>query len=81
MTVVEIISKEECHLCDVAREVVLKVRKTAPFELRQTKIREGESLYETYGQRVPVILVDGEFAFQFKVSESQLLTKLRSLGS
>ena len=79
MTVVELISKEECHLCDVAREVLLKVQKTAPFELRQTKIRQGDALYETYSERVPVVLVDGEFAFQFKVSEHQLLTKLRSL--
>ncbi len=79
MTVVELISKDECHLCDVARDVLLKVQKASPFELRQTKIREGDGLYETYSQKVPVILVNGAVAFHFKVRESELLATLRSL--
>ena len=79
MTVVEIISKEECHLCDIAREILLKVQKISPFELRQTKIREGDGLYAMYAERVPVILVNGEAAFQFRVRQDEMLEKLRSL--
>lgn len=79
MIVVELISKEECHLCDVAHEALLRIRKLHPFEIRRTKIREGEPLFEQYGERIPVVLVNGEFAFQYKVRENELLAKLRSL--
>ena len=81
MIVVELISKEECHLCDVALEVLLKARRDVPFDLRQSKIREGEPLFTEYGQRVPVILINSEFAFQFKVPENELKAKLRALGA
>ena len=79
MTVVELISKEECHLCDVARDTILRVQHDIPFELRQIKISEGEPLFEQYGHRVPVILINNEFAFQFKVRENDLAAKLRAL--
>ena len=79
MIVVEMISKDECHLCDLAREALVKAQGIFPFELRQTKIREGDILYETYGQRVPVVLINDEVAFQYKVREDELLAKLRSL--
>ncbi|MBI5217086.1 MAG: glutaredoxin family protein [Ignavibacteriae bacterium] len=76
MTVVEILSKPDCHLCDVAKAVVINVQTKYPFELREISIREGDEYFETYKERIPVIFINKEFAFQYKVSEQQLLTKL-----
>ena len=74
---VTLISKDDCHLCDVAKEVILNVRKKVDFEMNETKIVQGEKDFETYSERIPVILIDGNFAFQYKVSERQLLEKLQ----
>ena len=74
---VTLISKDDCHLCDVAKEVILSVRKKIAFELTETKIVPGEQDFKTYSERIPVILIDGKFAFQYKVSERQLLEKLK----
>lgn len=79
MIVVEIISKEGCHLCDIARDTVVQVRRTHPFELRETKIFEGHPLHDQFDLRVPVIVINGAYAFQYKVSESELVSRLRGL--
>lgn len=78
MTVVEIFSKKGCHLCEIARDTILRVQRTHPFELRQTELVEGHPLEGQYGIKVPVIVINGKFAFQYKVSERELIAKLRA---
>ncbi len=73
MKTVTFISKDDCHLCDIAKSVVLKVQKKIAFNLKEKKIIPGNPEFETYHERVPVVLIDEEFAFQYKVSELQLL--------
>jgi hypothetical protein len=81
MTVVELFSKEGCHLCEIARDTVRAARKKHPFELREVTLVEGHPLYGEFGVRVPVITVNGAFAFQYKVTEEELLAKLRSVDA
>ncbi|HEY6191049.1 MAG TPA: glutaredoxin family protein [Bacteroidota bacterium] len=78
MVLVEIFSKEDCHLCDIARASLAKLRRRHPFELRETKIREGEGLFEQMKDRVPVIHIDGREAFHFKVPEEEFMARLLS---
>jgi len=78
MTLVEIYSKRECHLCDVAKNVVNRVRQNYPFELRLIDIQEGDSWYNRFSQRVPVIYIDKKFAFQFHVPETEFIAALDS---
>jgi hypothetical protein len=73
---VTLISKEDCHLCDVAKSVLLNAQKKTSFDLKEVKIIPGTQEFETYHERIPVILIDGEFAFEVKVSEKQLLDRL-----
>ncbi len=76
MKTVTFISKDDCHLCDVAKSVIVKVQKKIAFDLKEKKITPGDPEFETYHERVPVVLIDEEFAFQYKVSELQLLKML-----
>ncbi|HTX18497.1 MAG TPA: glutaredoxin family protein [Bacteroidota bacterium] len=76
MKIVTLISKEECHLCDAAKEVLARTRLDIPFELREKKIVPGDAEFELYRERIPVILIDGEFAFQFRVPERELRDRL-----
>src|SRR5712691_10585200 len=73
---VELYSKDDCHLCEVAKRVLLMIQKKYPFEFIEIKIEPGTERYEDFKERVPVIFVNKEFAFQYKVSERELIDKL-----
>ena len=73
MVVVEIFSAEECSLCVKAKETLLKLRKTIPFDLRETVIREGDSHYEEMKEKVPVIRIDGTYACHFRIREEEFV--------
>lgn len=66
---VELYSKGDCHLCDVAKEVLLAVQKRRPFRLVEIKIQPGTDEYEQFKERIPVIFVNKKFAFQHRVHE------------
>lgn len=78
---VEFYSKDDCHLCEVAKRVLLNVQRKYPFEFNEIKIRPGTEEYEDFKERVPVVFVNKEFAFQYKVSEAELINKLENSRS
>ena len=78
MPIVTIYSKSDCHLCDIAKERIANVRKRVPFDLQTVDITADPDLYELYKERIPVLLVNGEELFVYRVSEKQLVRKLRA---
>ncbi len=68
--------KPGCHLCDDAREVVERVRAEHPFELREVDVSLDPELNLVYGERIPVLELDGEELFEFHVEEAVLLERL-----
>ncbi|MBI1806169.1 MAG: glutaredoxin family protein [Ignavibacteria bacterium] len=77
MILVELFSKEDCHLCDIAMNVLTDIQRVYPFELRIIKIQEGDENYEEFKERIPVVYFNKEFAFQYRVPEQELIKKLR----
>jgi glutaredoxin len=61
-----------CHLCDVARETILRLRERATFEFDEVDIEADDELELEYGIRVPVVEVDGEEAFEVTVDPREL---------
>ncbi|HTK82761.1 MAG TPA: glutaredoxin family protein [Bacteroidota bacterium] len=78
MNLVELYSKDDCPLCDVAREVLVNIQQKYPFELKIVKIHDGDPAYDRFKERIPVIHINGKFAFQYKVSEHDFITKLQT---
>ncbi len=78
MVLVEIFSKDDCHLCEVARASLEQLQRRHPFELRETKIREGDPLFDQMKGRVPVIHIGGSYAFHFKVPEEEFMARVKS---
>jgi len=68
MTRVTLYGKPGCCLCDEAREAVSSVRTQVPFELEEVDISLDPSLHRRYGERIPVLEVDGEPAFELGVN-------------
>ena len=76
MALVTLYGKPGCHLCDDAREAVERVRAQRPFELHEVDVSLDPSLHREYGERIPVLALDGVELFEFHVEEGVLLQEL-----
>jgi hypothetical protein len=74
--VVTLYGKAGCHLCDDARVVVERVRADHRFELREVDIALDPELHRAYGERIPVLEVDGEELCEFFVDEAELRRRI-----
>jgi glutaredoxin len=69
-------TKTDCPLCDDAARALERVRTRVPFELEVVDIEQDAALRDRYGERVPVVLVDGEPEFEYFVDERRLEDRL-----
>jgi glutaredoxin len=76
MAVVTLYGKPGCHLCDDARAVVEQVRSRRSFELREVDVSLDPMLNREYGERIPVLAVDGVELLEFHVTEGVLIEQL-----
>jgi glutaredoxin len=63
-----IYSREECHLCDDAKEILARYSEYLP-ELREVDIDEDPQLRQLHGTTIPVVEIDGEIRFRGRVDE------------
>ena len=80
MAVVTLYSKPGCHLCQEARDVLLRVQKVQPFELAEINIEDDPALLAEYGEQIPVVLLNGTFLFEYTVQESRLRELLKEVN-
>ena len=80
MSRVTLFGKPGCHLCDEARAVVASVRESHPFELDEVDVSTDPGLLRDYGERIPVLELDGEELFEFHVDAAELARRLQSAG-
>jgi glutaredoxin len=80
MVTITIYSKKDCHLCDIAKETLIKIRKEFPFSLTEVDIEKDKEIFDKYKYLIPVIEIDGEKTFTYKVNEAELknILKLKS---
>ena len=76
MTLVTLYGKPGCCLCDEAKQVVDDVRARTPFELEEIDITRDPGLERTYRERIPVIAIDGDEAFELQLDASELEERL-----
>lgn len=74
---VVVYTREDCHLCERARETVASVAgDRADVTVESVDVDEDPDLRERYGDRVPVVAVDGEDAFEIRVDADDLRARL-----
>ena len=81
MKTVVLYGREGCCLCDDAREILLRVRSRHPFMLQERDIEQDEALHRAYLERIPVVTIDGEVAFELFVDEAQLESRVAANSS
>jgi glutathione S-transferase len=69
--------KPGCHLCDEARAELERIRGEHPFELEQVDITLDAALHRRYGERIPVLELDGEELFELRVDGDALRERLK----
>ena len=81
MTTLTLIGKPDCHLCDVARDIVELVVADYPddaVDVQEQSILDDPALYELWWEKIPVVLIDGDFHAHWRVSADRLRTALEA---
>ncbi len=76
MVLVELYTKQDCRLCDEAKEVLARVQRGHPFELKVILIEEGKPRYDEFRDWAPVVMIAGKVAFRGRINEKDFLEKL-----
>lgn len=71
-----LITRVDCHLCDVAKEAIARVAATAGVQWQELDVDADPVLQEEYWDRVPVVLLDGREHGYWRVEETRLLRDL-----
>ncbi len=76
MKQVVLYTRAGCGLCEVAKEVILAVRRDVDFIFREVDIDSDAELFEEHRYDIPVIEIDGRRAFKHRVDPQALKKKL-----
>lgn len=76
MTTITLYGKPGCHLCEDARAALERLRTERRFELEEVDVSLDPALHREYGERIPVLALDGEELFEFFVDEASLRERL-----
>jgi glutaredoxin len=68
-TTVEIYSKPDCHLCEEAKNILVMMQRRYGFQLREVNIAGDPTLLAEYGERIPLIYVNGHLVCKYFVDE------------
>jgi glutaredoxin len=67
-----------CHLCDDAWQLLTELRERHGFDLESVDVDSSESLAKGFGDRVPVVVVNGRERFWGRVNRVLLERLLRA---
>nr|WP_205829013.1 glutaredoxin family protein [Microbacterium sp. B19(2022)] len=79
-----LIRKPDCHLCEVASDVIDAVVAELPdaaaeqIEIVEASIQDDPALYELWWEKIPVVLIDGDLHAHWRVSPERLREALEA---
>lgn len=79
-TEVTLMTRQGCHLCDVAADDLARILPDYGLRATPVDVDSDPELRAEYGDRVPVILIDGKEHGYFRVEESRLRAALEAVA-
>ena len=76
MTVITVFTRQGCHLCDVALDVLTSMQEELNFVIKKIYIEGSIESENLYGEQVPVIHIDGVHHDFFKVDPERFRSSL-----
>lgn len=74
--VVTVYSRRGCHLCDVAIWTLERLQQELHFDIEKRFIEGDSGLEAEYGDKVPVIHIDGEHHGFFRIDPERFKSSL-----
>ncbi len=74
---VELLSRQDCHLCDDARRLVERLTAEARLTFTELDVDADPGLRAEYGDLVPVVRVNGKEIGHWRIDEARLRKALR----
>ena len=78
---IELLTRPGCSLCTSAREIVQRVAADEGVGWRERNVDDDPEVADQFGDRVPVVLLDGREHAYWRVDERRLLDALRGRRS
>ena len=78
---VTLYAKPGCHLCEDAKKEIEAARRERDFTLTEVDVSLDPVLHRRYGERIPVIEVNGQEAFELGVDRIALARLLDTVAS
>lgn len=81
-TRIDVISKPDCHLCDVAMGVIEAVIEDLPeetadaIEIVESSTADDPVLHDLWWEKIPVVLINGNLHTHWRVSPDRLRSAL-----
>jgi hypothetical protein len=72
-----LVTRPDCHLCDVAKEAMDRIAAATGEAWTEIDVTSDIELEREYGDRVPVVLLDGKEHGYWRVEEDRLRRDLR----
>ena len=72
MRTVTLYGRPGCHLCDEARAAIEAARAEREFSLEEVDVSLDPGLHAQYGERIPVVELDGDEVFELRVDPLEL---------
>jgi glutaredoxin len=76
MKTVTLYTKQGCHLCEQALDVLDQLRRRHPFALTIVDILDDPAAYDRYKHDVPVVMLEGREVARHRVTAAQLISHL-----
>ena len=77
MVVVTVYSRNGCHLCEVALEEIEKFKSEFQFQVEKILIDGKPELEKSYGEEVPVILINGKPHDFFRIDNERFRSAIQ----
>ena len=77
---ITVYSRENCHLCGIALNRIESVSEETgvAVDIEEIQIDGDPALEADYGDRVPVVFVDGDLEFTYTVDTDEFASMLRA---
>jgi glutaredoxin len=79
MMEVVIYSKPGCHLCDVVKAQLARLRVSIAFELREVNILEDAASLEKFKEEIPVVFINGRKSFKYRLDERDFARRAEAI--
>lgn len=71
--------RARCHLCHIAHATLLDAQHETPFSLTLVDIDSDEALREEHWADIPVVEINGQKAFKYRMSKDEFLQQLAEI--